>query len=220
MFMDEVLPALGAGIVSALICNPLDTIRVNYQLGNIVKWNTSYMYRGIQYSIIGIPTFWSIYFPMYQRLKKETNAAAAAYISCCTASTVTTPFWVLRQADQCNKKIIVNVGTLYAGILPTYLINLSFTVQIPLYEYMKSKIENNTFNVFICTAVSKTVATCIFYPLDTIRARLRDGQVGIFSNATNYYRGMSIYILRSLPYHISVFCTYEYIKNHFIKNLV
>lgn len=211
--MEEVLPALGAGIVSTIICNPLDTIRVNYQLGNKIKWNTNYLYRGIQYGIVGIPTFWSIYFPMYSRLKNEINMPTAAYISCCTASTFTTPFWVLRQAKQCNKKVSINLSNLYRGIFPTYLINLSFTVQMPIYEYMKSKVENNTFNVFVCAAVSKTVATCIFYPLDTIRARLRDGQIGIYSNVSNYYRGMSIYIIRSLPYHVSVFCTYEYIKN-------
>tara|TARA_B100000768_G_scaffold174469_1_gene184820 strand:- start:674 stop:1330 length:657 start_codon:yes stop_codon:yes gene_type:complete len=218
--MEEILPALSAGIVSTLICNPLDTIRVNYQLGNDIKLNGAYLYRGIQYGIIGIPAFWSIYFPMYQRLKKETNTAAAAYISCCTASTFTTPFWVLRQAKQTNKIVNVSLSGLYSGLLPTYLVNLSFTVQMPLYEYMKSKVENTTFNVFVCTALSKTAATCIFYPLDTVRARIRDGQINIASNFSKYYRGISIYILRSLPYHISVFCTYEYIKNYFIKNLV
>lgn len=211
--MEEVLPALGAGIVSTIICNPLDTIRVNYQLGNTLNvLNTKYLYRGIQYGIIGIPTFWSIYFPMYKKLKNEINTPTAAYISCCTASTFTTPFWVLRQAAQCNKKININISNLYSGIFPTYLINLSFTVQMPIYEYMKSKVENNTFNVFVCTAVSKTVASCIFYPLDTIRARLRDGKSFVLSHASNYYRGIFIYILRSLPYHVSVFCTYEYIK--------
>ena len=211
--MEEVLPAFGAGIVSTIICNPLDTIRVNYQLGNKIKWNANYLYRGIQYGIIGIPMFWSIYFPMYKRLKSEINTAGAAYISCCVASTFTTPFWVLRQADQCNKKVTVKLSNMYRGLFPTYLINLSFTIQMPLYEYMKSKVENNTFNVFVCTAVSKTLATCIFYPLDTVRVRLRDGRTGIYLNVSKYYRGMSIYIFRSLPYHISVFCTYEYIKN-------
>tara|TARA_B110001450_G_scaffold42652_1_gene38949 strand:+ start:55245 stop:55889 length:645 start_codon:yes stop_codon:yes gene_type:complete len=210
--MEEILPGLGAGIVSTVICSPLDTIRINYQLGNKIKWSTSYLYRGIQYGIIGIPIFWSIYFPMYKRFKNEINTPLAAYTSCCIASTFTTPFWVLRQAKQTNKKIEMNISNLYRGILPTYLVNLSFTVQIPLYEYMKSNVENNTFNVFVCTAVSKTIATCIFYPFDTVRARLRDGNISIYSNASKYYRGISIYILRSLPYHVSVFCTYEYMK--------
>ena len=210
--MDEILPALAAGALSTVICTPLDTIRVNYQLGNNLKYNIKYLYRGIEYGIIGIPVFWTVYFPMYKRLKEDFSIPVSAYVACCTASTLTTPFWVLRQAKQTNKKIIISINSLYSGLLPTYLINLSFTIQMPLYEYMKSKVENNTFNVFVCTAVSKTVATCIFYPLDTIRTRMRDGQICLASNFSNYYRGISIYILRSLPYHISIFCTYEYIK--------
>ena len=30
--MEEVLPALSAGVISTVVCNPLDVIRVNYQL--------------------------------------------------------------------------------------------------------------------------------------------------------------------------------------------
>jgi hypothetical protein len=210
--MEEVLPALGAGIVSTIICNPLDTIRVNYQLGNEIKWRTKYMYRGIQYGIIGIPVFWSIYFPLYKTFKEYFSIPTAAYVSCCAASTFTTPFWVLRQAKQTDKKVNISFKSLYNGLLPTYLINLSFTVQMPLYEYMKSRVENSTFNIFVCSAISKTAAACLFYPIDTIRARLRDGKSAFIPGFSNYYRGLSVYLIKSLPYHITIFCTYEYIK--------
>ena len=219
--MDEIIPALGAGIFSTVICNPLDTIRVNYQLGNKVKWNMFYLYRGIQYGIIGIPVFWSMYFPLYKKLKESFSTPASAYIACCLASTFTTPFWVLRQARQTDKKINISINSLYRGLLPTYLINLSFTIQMPLYEYLKSNLENTTYNIFICSALSKTVASCVFYPFDTIRARLRDGKPGFTAGILSYYRGITVYIIKSLPYHVSIFCTYEYIKkNYFIKNLV
>lgn len=212
--MEEIIPALGAGIVSTIICNPLDTIRVNYQLGNNIKWNTKYMYRGIQYGIIGIPVFWSIYFPMYKTLKENFSIPIAAYISCCMASTVTTPFWVLRQAKQTDKKINISIKSLYSGILPTYLINLSFTIQMPLYEYIKSRVENTTFNIFVSSAISKTVAACVFYPIDTIRARLRDGKSSFTPGILNYYRGISVYLIKSVPYHVTVFCTFEMIKRY------
>ena len=32
IYAEEVIPALGAGLVSTFICNPLDVIRINYQL--------------------------------------------------------------------------------------------------------------------------------------------------------------------------------------------
>lgn len=209
--MEEILPALTAGLVSTIICNPLDTIRINYQLGNKIRYDISYMYRGIHYGLIAIPLFWTFYFPIYKKLKEnKIPIPISAYISCCTASTISTPFWVLRQNSQTNKTIPFSINNLYKGLLPTYLLNLSFTVQIPIYEYLK----NNEYNIFICTSLSKTISTCIFYPFDTIRARIRDGKIAI--KKINYYRGISIYLIRSLPYHISIFCTYEHVK----KNLM
>ena len=32
-------------------------------------------------------------------------------------------------------------------------------------------------------------------------------------NPFMYYSGVSIYLFRSIPYHTSTFCTFEYIKN-------
>ena len=37
--MEEILPALGAGITSTILCNPLDVIRINYQLKNKIIIN-------------------------------------------------------------------------------------------------------------------------------------------------------------------------------------
>ena len=101
--MEEVIPALGAGVISTVICNPLDTLRINYQLNNSIKFDLNYLYRGISYGIIAIPSFWTIYFPMYKKLKEtELPKPISAYISSCVASTFTTPFWVLRQKLQTN----------------------------------------------------------------------------------------------------------------------
>ncbi len=213
--MEEVIPALGAGVISTVICNPLDTLRINYQLNNSIKFNLNYLYRGISYGIIAIPSFWTIYFPMYKKLKDtELPKPISAYISSCVASTFTTPFWVLRQKLQTNKTTNgMNIFNYYNGIIPTYLINLNFTVQIPLYEYLKDRSNNSTFNTFLNTAISKTVATCVFYPMDTIRVKVRNSDSFKNVKFTDYYRGMSIYLIRSIPYHAAVFCSFEFIKN-------
>lgn len=211
--MNEVVPALTAGIFSTFICNPLDVIRINYQLKIPINYTINSLYSGLNYGIIVIPSFWAIYFPIYKKFKETSiPKPIAAYTSCCIASTFTTPLWVLRQKVQTGKQINdMTFLKCYKGLIPTYIINLNFTVQIPLYEYLKDKIENNTFNTFLNTSFSKTVATCIFYPIDTIRAKLRNGDT-IKLKPIEYYRGMSIYLIRSIPYHTSIFCTYEYVK--------
>jgi hypothetical protein len=213
--MNEIVPALAAGVVSTFICNPLDVIRINYQLNNDIKYNLNFLYKGLNYGIIAIPSFWVIYFPMYKKLKEtDFPNPVAAYISCCTASTFTNPFWVLRQRTQTGKKISnMSLYNYYRGLIPTYIVNLNFTVQLPLYEYLKDKTENSTFNTFLNTTISKTIATCFFYPIDTIRVKIRNGDCIKKIKFAEYYKGMSIYLIRSIPYHVSVFCTYEFVKN-------
>ena len=211
--MEEIVSALGAGVVSTFICNPLDTIRINYQLNKPINYNISSLYRGLNYWIIAVPSFWAIYFPVYKKFK-ETNVPKpiAAYISCCTASTFTTPFWVLRQRLQTGKEIKnITLSKCYRGLIATYVVNLNFTIQIPIYEYLKDKMENNTFNTFLNTAFSKTLATCIFYPVDTIRAKIRNGD-SFKLRPVEYYRGICIYLIRSIPYYTAVFCTFEKLK--------
>ena len=83
---------------------------------------------------------------------------------------------------------------------------------MPLYDYLKNKNNNSTFNTFLNTSISKTVATCIFYPLDTIRAKIRNGDCIKKMKVRDYYKGITIYLVRSIPYHTSVFCTFEFIK--------
>ena len=195
--MEEIIPALGAGVISTVICNPLDTLRINYQLKNSIKFNLKYLYRGISYGIIAIPSFWTIYFPLYKKLKNtELPKPISAYISSCVASTFTTPFWVLRQKLQTNKPTNgINIFNYYSGIIPTYIINLNFTVQIPLYEYLKDRSNNSTFNTFLNTAISKTVATCVFYPMDTIRVKIRNSDSFTNIKIRDYYRGMSLSLI-------------------------
>ena len=64
--MEEILPALGAGIVSTIICNPLDVIRINYQLKKKVKLDYSLLTKGLSYGLITIPSFWIIYLVLDQ----------------------------------------------------------------------------------------------------------------------------------------------------------
>ena len=212
--MEEVLPALGAGIISTAVCNPLDTLRVNYQLKNKVQFTPSFLYRGISYGILAVPAFWTIYFPMYKKLKEtDIPRPIASYVSSCAGSTFTTPLWVLRQRLQTGRTTNISFTSCYGGLLPTYLINLSFTIQVPLYEYLRELNGNSMMYTFINTTVAKTASSCVFYPFDTIRAKFRNSETLKFMKPLDFYRGLGIYLLRSIPYHATVFCTFEFIKN-------
>jgi len=216
--MDTLIPAISAGIISSIVCNPMDVLRINKQIDKKIILNRHTYFKGLSYGIYAITPFWGLYFSIYEKLKtyNNLNIPVSAYISTCIASTITTPFWVIKQKAQTDKMCDIHkmtYGQFYSGIIPTYILGLTFTIQIPIYEYLKSKTNNYTFNTFINTSVSKTIASVIFYPLDTVRVVLRNG--GNFSGMKihQYYRGLGIYLMRSIPYHTSVFCTFEFVKN-------
>ena len=118
------------------------------------------------------------------------------------------------------------IKSFYNGLISTYFVNASFIVQMPVYEKLKNDntiktiITNDTIRIFTITSIAKTLAACVFYPLDTIRAVGRNNHNLSILNILNklnknpsmYYSGISIYLLRSIPYHTSTFCTFEHFK--------
>lgn len=193
----------------------------------------------------------------------EYTKFANGYIASNISSTITCPLWVIRQKYQITSnnsitshlssvqspffnlsKFIKQNGifSLYNGLLTTYFINASFIIQMPVYEKLKQSqqfinmFENDTIRIFMITSIAKTLAACVFYPLDTIRTIRRNPSNYINprnpSNSNNssnsllsiiktlnktpikYYSGLSVYLIRSIPYHSTTFCVYEYIKSN------
>tara|TARA_B100000287_G_scaffold435051_1_gene501600 strand:+ start:2646 stop:3299 length:654 start_codon:yes stop_codon:yes gene_type:complete len=214
--MEEVFPALTAGVISTIVCNPLDVIRINYQLNNKKNlYNKDILYRGLGYSLLTIPSFWVIYFPTYKKTKEIFSTPVAAYLSSCIGSIFTTPLWILRQKSMTLKKHCFKTSNLqdyYRGLNMTFLVNLNFIIQLPVYEYLKKKVDNTTVNIFLVSSISKILSTCVFYPLDTIRVKLRNNENLGGMKLHMYYRGIGVYLIRNIPYYSVVFCTYEFVK--------
>lgn len=229
-----------SGIAATIVCSPLDNLRINLQTQNSTYLDTfKYIYKkkgilgfynGVSWGIITIPTFWGIFFPTYEKLK-STNmlySGVSAYIACNLASTITSPLWYIRQ-KYCTFKTfnIINeiknyrVLQFYSGLTSTYLINTNFIVQLPLYEFLsKQKDNKSTFDNFCITAISKTIASTFTFPIENIRAISRDNHTLSYKdiihkiiNKKLYFKGYTNYLIRSIPYHGTIFCTYEYLRN-------
>lgn len=226
-----------AGSLATIICNPFDIIRVNVQTKGGTSLNSiSYIYkksgingfyRGIGIGLITIPTFWSFYFPVYEYFKNDLSIPLAAYLAGNFASTITSPLWYIKQKTQTYSELNVvkeikrlNIFQFYTGLTTTYLINSNFIIQIPIYEYIKTNVDKTTFNIFLTTSLSKIIASTITYPLENIRVLSRHHPtlnlydiIKIIHVNKSYYRGITNYLLRSIPYHAVVFCTYEYLRH-------
>lgn len=246
--MSDFYAGLISGLVSTFVCNPFDVIRTNIQLNNKVNYSLSFLYRGIYTGLVTIPSYWSIYFYSYQKLKEKNSNSYTSfingYIASNFSSTITCPLWFIKQKTQTmpinnsNKHFFdfvkhykqYGITPFYNGLVSTYFINASFLIQMPVYEKLKLSpklnelITNDTVRIFIITGFAKTVASCVFYPMDTVRAIKRDSTqnyVQIINKLNklplNYYSGLRIYLIRSIPYHATTFCTFEFCKGKINK---
>ena len=226
-----------SGIAATFVCNPLDIIRINIQAKNTSsiytikeiykKYGVSGFYTGTSMGLITIPAFWAIYFPLYETLNTQLNTSFSAYISCNVASTITCPLWYVRQKRQTFSDFNIsrelkkgNYRQFYTGLLSTYLINSNFIFQIPIYEYFKNYLNAGSFNIFLSSSLSKVCASLITFPLDNIRVVSRQNPhisivsiLTIIKNNNNFYKGLTNYLIRSIPYHGTIFCTYEYLRH-------
>lgn len=230
--------AVIAGSLATIICNPLDIIRINIQAKNLSsidairyiykKNGIGAFYKGLGVGLVTIPSFWAIYFPCYENMKKTYNTSMSAYLSCCFASTVTCPLWYVKQKYQTFSKFdtIKEIKNLklkqfYSGLTSTYLINSNFIIQIPIYEQIKlhPSFINNSFNIFLATSFSKICASIVTFPLENCRVisrqhsnlTIKETMIKLhYSN--RYYNGLTNYLVRSIPYYTIIFCTYEYLR--------
>lgn len=230
--------AIIAGSLATIVCNPFDIIRINMLTKSISSVNAiRYIYnehgivgfyKGIKIGILTIPTFWSIYFPCYENMKNVYSTSVSAYLSCCFASTITSPLWYIRQKHQTftDFNTLEEIKKLrfkqfYSGLLSTYIINCNFIIQIPIYENIKSQefFINNPFNIFLATSFSKICASVVTFPLENCRVLSRQYPrlytleiITKLHTKRNYYKGLTNYLIRSIPYHGVIFCTYEYLR--------
>jgi len=238
--MSDFISGLSAGLVSTFVCNPFDVIRTNMQVNRnyISNYKFSYLYRGIFHGIITIPFYWSFYFHFYGKFKKYNQTKLSfinGYLAANISSTLTCPLWFIRQKSLTNETFnFINhykkygIKPFYNGLSSTYIINLSFIIQMPLYENLKQNtklnelIKNDTFKIFLITSFSKTLSLYLVYPVDTIRTIKRNDYnityINIIKNLnkspTMYFAGFGVYLIRSIPYQTTIFCTYEYLKKN------
>lgn len=220
------------------VCNPFEVIRSQAQitasdtsLPKLIKdvykvQGVKGFYKGIGASLATQPTFWLLYMPTYEYLKK-TYSNVPTFITSNVAGAVgtllTNPLWVLRARMQTEvlrgekirystffQTIVKNEGvkSLWKGGGIALLKNLQLGIQLPLYEWLR---KDGDLNPFISGLISKSVASSVVYPLDVIRTNVRTAKGYVsFKEMTmciynrngglyNFYRGIPLYYLSQIP---------------------
>ncbi|KAF8776885.1 solute carrier family 25 member 36-A-like isoform X2 [Argiope bruennichi] len=175
------------------------------------------------------------------------SAASAGFMSC----SLTNPIWFVKTRLQLDQRTYGSVSTIqcirdiynskgilgfYKGITASYFGISETIIHFVIYEFIKAKLKENRvknsyqsdrkstrdFVEFMCAgAISKTCASCIAYPHEVVRTRLR--QVGdkyksffqtlclVFKEEGHHglYRGLATQLVRQIPNTAIMMATYE-----------
>ncbi|RZB39004.1 solute carrier family 25 member 36-A [Asbolus verrucosus] len=187
--------------------------------------------------------FWNGLLPPDSPVVHVCSASCAGFV----ASTLTNPIWFVKtrlqldinknsnmSAFECVRRIYAKSGILgfYKGITASYMGISETIVHFVIYEAIKAELiahhqysdgksSRDFFEFMMAGAVSKTVASCIAYPHEVARTRLREEgnrYTGFWQTLTlvfkeegvkGVYRGLTTQLVRQIPNTAIMMATYE-----------
>ena len=247
--MHEFNKGLFSGLFSSIICSPIDLVKTRYQVSGT---NVSYIstlrqvyrkegagaiYNGFVGNVISVPTWWALYWPLYQEMKKHESLSKGtqAMVAGNIASLVLNPVFVLRtrihNSTSTNYIALVRemrrekINTLMKGYASTVVHNSQLYINIPLYEFLRDNYTSDDDpwkipKVALFSGFSKMVGGSLIYPVEVIRSRIRDSREPtnirkvIFDPTFRPFAGYIPYILRGIPSAASAFVMYEFLKDY------
>lgn len=214
------------------------------------------LFKGLGPTLVGVAPYRAIYFYTYANSKQMFSNylpadssllhIASAFSAGFLAVTGTNPIWFVKtrmQLDESRSGIgareVINklyrekgIIGFYKGISASYFGIIETAIYFSIYEKLK-KISNEEFSssfkflgYFGSAGFSKSLASCLCYPHEVARTRLRqEGNKyhGFFQTlqvvaqeegVRGLYKGMGTHLMRQIPNSMIVMITYELIVNY------
>ena len=215
------------------------------------------LFKGLVPNVVGVAPYRAIYFFSYANSKNLLSPhlgaerpimhITSAFLAGFTAVTITNPIWFVKtrlQLDESRRgmstyevvqKILREKGPLgfYKGITASYFGICESAMYFVIYERLKQLSRNDTtqslsvFSYFTSAGFAKTLASCLCYPHEVARTRLRqegDKYKTFFQTlqlivkeegARGMYKGMATHLIRQIPNTAIVMTSYELIVKYF-----
>jgi solute carrier family 25 carnitine/acylcarnitine transporter 20/29 len=190
--MENYLFGCISGMFGVTISHPFDTIKTCIQTNNKIQLNPRFLYRGLQYPLIGVGLEKAIVFGTFTNAVKHSssiNNDYYKYIFCgafagLAASLIVTPIerlkilWQLKEKGKnYNMKEIMNANSLFKGLSATFTRETpGFAIYFSVYEYIKKRWYNNNISPigsFLAGGFSGLIAWIFIYPQDCIKTMIQ-----------------------------------------------
>jgi hypothetical protein len=226
--MLDLLPGFIQGIARVVISYPFDYIRTNIQTQKYSSINDFYknnmsltkLYKGISVPLLTVPIDRAVQFYIFEECnKRKFTTIKSSFIATILSSIYSVPINYLQTKIMTEKSEVNKIKTLaYKGFYSDLSRNfLSSFLYLGIYGKLREYVPKEKHNYFLFGITTSTLMWSIVYPLDTIRVLKQttdSSYINIIKNTyvKNYYRGLPIVILRSIPSSGFGMMSYEFTR--------
>jgi len=228
--MLDLIPGFIQGIVRVIVSYPFDYIRTKIQTQQYTTIKDFYknnnmsltrLYKGISVPLFTVPIDRAVQFYIFEECnKRKFTTIQSSFIATLLSSTYSVPVNYLQTRIMTDKSEINKIKTLgYKGFYSDLSRNfLSSFLYLGIYGELRKRISKENHNYFLFGIATSTLMWSVVYPLDTIRVLKQTSDLSynkIIKNTPirNYYRGLPIVILRSIPSSGFGMMSYEFTRN-------
>jgi solute carrier family 25 carnitine/acylcarnitine transporter 20/29 len=231
------------GMLGTIISHPIDTLKTRVQtqisIKNAIKQRK--FYNGIMYPIILVPIEKSFVFGITSITKSyDINSFGSGFIAGFVSTLIVTPMEYLKINMQNDIKINLkklSIRKAYSGIFPTICRESpGYGVYFVTYDYLNNNHnkEKSLTKNFIFGGITGFTSWLVIYPTDLIKTKIQNinntqslTQIiksvyntnpndNTFKKTLNFYKGLNLALMRSIPLHAGVFLGYELSKKYLI----
>jgi len=216
MFKESFLSGVGGGIITTVLCHPLDTLKIRLQTGKMSINNYHLLYRGITPPILSAPFIAACGFTINEGLKSENDSFEQkirnGIITGTCVSLVSLPFDYVK----CRLQTEVLSMRSYSHItraLPITIIK--GMIGGGIYYSTYNHLFQITDNAPLSGGITGGVLWSIIQPIDTIKTRLlTDTSPSIYTayQKGRLYRGVGYAVSRGIVANSIFFGISEFIK--------
>lgn len=212
-----------SGVISSFVTHPLEFYKIKYQNGfDNSKINLS---RGCIINPFTYGIHYAVYFPIYKKLKSNgLDSFSSGFLAQSVSSIFLNPLWIIRTQRIATNKTYreiystFNIKTCFRGITASGLICFQTALSM---TFMESLLKNDN-SLLISSFLAKTISGVITYPLDTFRTIIRTDNYKnpyklfneLIFNPLRFYKGLSFYLLKSVPSFVIVNYCYSILKKN------
>ena len=203
-----------AGVMQAITCHPLDTMKTVRQANQTIKWTPKFLYRGLSVPLLSNGAISTVTFGVYYHSKENGFSFTTSCLLAGVAAGLTcgpVELYKIQLQTKSSPKVFN----------PTLGLGVSLLRETPsMLVYYKAYETSQEYNLHpaVGGAIAGTFSWMSMFHLDVIKTRIQAGQASTIMGAIKMGKlnnGLGYCLLRSAPHNAIGFWAFHWFKEQF-----